>query len=575
MIMKPKYLIGRKLTEGIVLGHVCLYKEDILEAAPKRRIKADGVEEEKARFLNAVESTKEELSLAYSSVAVSLSSVEAEVFNAHLMILEDYTFIDKINTGISKGLVNSETALLSVLEEYAAKFKLLANEYFRERMNDINDIARRILKNLDVKHTGFMCGCPEGKPVIVAAEDLTSSLISGLGNKKVGGIIIEKGSMVTHGAVLARALGVPVIIGISELISNISCAEELLVDADKGIVYINPSNEVIESYREEISKVVVKEKKYDHGYVKSSDGVSIKLMANASNIKDIDNARELGVTDIGLFRTEFIFIGRASEPGLDEQVNIYKRIMEAAEGVVTFRLLDIGGDKILDFLTMPEQENPGLGLRGVRIYDKYPDIIGNQIQALLIAKGTRSIRIMIPMVSTVDEFVKTRSRIMNILNDIKNNHQINGDNISIGCMIEIPSAVYLIKYFIEEADFLSIGTNDLIQYIMGVDRANHSLLELSDPFQPAVIRVLKEIADSTKGIEKELTVCGEVAGDPEMAKILVGLGFRNLSINPYSIDKVGNAIGKHKLTELETEVAEILKARTLEEMMKIINIRQG
>ncbi len=569
--MESKTLKGKPLTGGIGIGRVCLYKEDILEAAPRGRILADKVDDEKKRLLDALKKTGEGLRESYKVVSNKLSSLEAEVFNAHLMILEDSSFVGKIEEKISGELLNSEAALLDVKKVYEEKFKLLPNDYFRERINDINDIARRVINNLGLKHSGITCAtCNKGCPVIVVAKDLTPSLISGIGDKKVNGIVAQRGSFVSHGAILARALGVPALIGVDNIVGNVYCGAELLVDASGGDVWVNPGPEIISRFKNRLNTGVCVKRKYGSGYVSTKDGVNVGLLANAGNVKDISIIKKCGINDIGLFRTEFIFIEREKEPGIDEQVKIYKKVIDSAEGTVTFRLLDIGGDKVLDFLPMPEQENPNLGLRGVRIYDRYPDIITNQIKALLMAKGEKPVKIMIPMVSTVDEFVNTRKKVYDILDELKKERRINPDNLKIGCMIEVPAAVYLIREFAAEADFLSIGTNDLIQYVMGVDRANNFLVDLADPFQPAVIRVLKDIVDNTKESGKDITVCGEIAGDPEMAGILVGLGYRHLSVNPYSFDGIGEVISAHESGDFERKADKILKANTLEDIKEIV-----
>ncbi|MCK4814189.1 phosphoenolpyruvate--protein phosphotransferase, partial [bacterium] len=275
--------------------------------------------------------------------------------------------------------------------------------------------------------------------------------------------------------------------------------------------------------------------------------------------------------DVGLFRTEFIFLGREDEPTIDEQVDIYKSIIDATDGTVTFRLLDIGGDKLVSYLPLPRQDNPHLGLRGVRIYNKYPDIIANQIKALLIAKGHNPLKIMIPMISTLEEFRNTKDRIYNTLQQLKERHSIDSNNLRVGCMVEVPAAVYIIEDLADETDFLSIGTNDLIQYIMGVDRSNRYLVELSEPFQPAILKVLRDIIENTKQSGKEISVCGETAGDVDMAKILIGLGYRSLSTNPNNIGKVGDAISECTLKNLQKEARDILKAKTLTSIKQVLS----
>lgn len=487
------------------------------------------------------------------------------------MILEDFSFISRMQDYIADKLVNAEQAVMDTVEAYEKKFKILPNDYLRERIQDINDIARRLLKSLNIEHSGFMCSCPEDNPVILAADDLTPSLISGLGNKKVGGIVIERGSRISHGAILAGALGVPAIIGIDGLISKLSCGIPLLVDANKGKIYINPDSKTISGYNGELNKAITVEKKYSSGYTSTKDGTRIRLLANAGSMADIKNAQTLGIKNIGLFRTEFIFLDRGNEPQINEQVKIYKSIINATDGVVTFRLLDIGGDKILAYLPLPRQDNPNLGLRGVRVYDKYPEIMANQIEALLVAKGGKPVKIMIPMISTLEEFRQTKDKIYKTLRRLKKKYAIDSDNLKVGCMVEIPAAVYMIKYLADEVDFLSVGSNDLIQYIMGADRSNTHMSELSEPFQPAILKVLSSIIKDAAESNKEISVCGEIASNSEMARILVGLGYRYLSINPYSINRIGDAISGQTLKDLEEEARAVLGAGTLSDIKRILS----
>ena len=360
-------------------------------------------------------------------------------------------------------------------------------------------------------------------------------------------------------------MGVPTIIGVEGLMAHVGCGTEILVDADTGKVFINPSEKTRKKYESRLKKVAEFAKKFPGGRVLTKDGTEIKFFANAGTAADIVNAARHDVLDVGLFRTEFLFLERDKEPTIDEQAKIYRNIIDSTQGVVTFRLLDIGGDKILDFLALPKQDNPNLGLRGVRIDDLYPEIISNQIKALLIAKGKKPVKIMVPMVSTLQEFRKVKQNILDELRELgRKRPDISGDNLKIGCMIEVPSAVYRIEYLAEEADFLSVGTNDLIQYLMGADRGNAHLIDLSNPLQPAVLKALDQIIKSTRKIKKELVVCGEMASDPELASILVGCGFRALSVNPNSLEKIGEVLSGSTILGLKRKYCRLFDMKTLE-----------
>jgi phosphotransferase system enzyme I (PtsI) len=563
---KEIILRGTVLTEGVVLGKTCLYREDILQASPRHNIDAENVQKELERFHKGIAATTEDLKETYNKVIKKLGPLEAEIFTAHILILEDKAFNGQISAFIKNDFINTEYAIIKTIEYFEGKFKALPEDYFRERIQDIKDLSKRLIINLGMKHSGFLCSydCGHVSPII-SSELITPSLISGLETKNVSAILAEKGSRVSHGSILARAMGVPAMIGVEGLMSRVGCGTDILVDADAGKIFINPSERTRKKYENRLNRVAEFAKKFPGGRVLTKDGTEIKLFSNAGTVADIVNAARHDVLDVGLFRTEFLFLERDREPTIDEQVKIYRNIIDSTQGVVTFRLLDIGGDKILDFLALPKQDNPNLGLRGVRIYDLYPEIISNQIKALLIAKGQKPVKIMVPMVSTLQEFRNVKEKILEKLKELgRKRSDISGDNLKIGCMIEVPSAVYLIQYLAEEADFLSVGTNDLIQYLMGADRGNAHLIDLSNPLQPAVLKALDQIIKNTRKIKKELVVCGEMASDPELARILVGCGFRALSVNPNSLEKIGEVLSASTILGLKRKYSRLFDMKTLE-----------
>ncbi len=532
-----KILKGETLAKGFAGGAVCLYQEDILAAAPKYNIPAGMVKAEIERLRQGIESTKEELKGIHSRVLKSLSATEAEIFYAHIIILEDLAFIKQMENFISDKRVNSEWAVISTIEDYKKSFGELPGDYIRERADDLNDIAKRIISNLGYRHTGFVCTGCQPSSAVVASEHLTTSLISSLGGKPPAGIIIERGSEVSHGAIMARAMGVPVIIKVYGLIENLGCGTQVIIDADRGRVYISPG----EKTRRRYQKAAAEKKPFqqlDRGFLETADGERVKISVNASGIGDIKKGLEKGVADVGLFRTEFLFTGRMTRPSVGEQEKIYAEIIKATEGETAFRLLDAGTDKEMPYLNLPRQDNPDLGFRGVRIYRRYPEILDEQTEALLRAKKERPVKIIVPMVSVIGEFTGVRKKILEKLSALRKKNPGIKDNIQIGCMLELPSAVHTLDDFIRECDFLSVGTNDLIQYLAGADRSNDYLPgELSDPLQPAVASVLKLIFDKSRNSGKEVSVCGEMAGSPRTAELLIGLGYRSLSMNPANIEE--------------------------------------
>jgi len=559
--MEEVILKGDVLNDGIAYGKVCLFQEDLIEASPKYKISQLAIIKEKARLKSAMEETKSELKESYKRVSKFISKAEAEVFNAHILMVEDPSFLEKISGYIENELINAEFAVQKTLYNYEQRFQSIANDYIKERGQDIREIGKKIIRNMGMKHEQFMCSNCHAKSSIIAAKFLSPSLIAGLYNKNVSGIIAQEGSQTSHGAILAKSMGIACLINIPNVLDYLGCGKAVLIDAEKGELYINPSDATLERFSKTLGKK--QKEKYNSGYLLTKDNVKVNLFTNAGSIADVKHAKEHSIKSVGLFRTEFLFLGRKTEPSVPEQVDIYKKVMDEVKGTVTFRLLDIGGDKFIDFISLPTQENPGLGLRGSRIYQLYPNIISNQIEALLLAKGARPMNILVPMVSTVTEFLNTKKLILRKLNQLNTRNAISGENLKIGCMVEVPSAVYLAQYLAQEADFLSIGTNDLIQYIMGVDRANAHLGDLLNPLQPAIIRVLDAIIKQAGPVGKEITVCGEVASDPKMVKVLFGLGYRNLSINLHRIEKIGDALLENTSDEMVELAQNLLQARAM------------
>ncbi|MBI5209769.1 MAG: phosphoenolpyruvate--protein phosphotransferase [Elusimicrobia bacterium] len=561
---------GTVLTEGMALGGACLYREDIFAAAPKRTLEEDEVPAEKARLATALEGTRRDLQHAYDKAAKQLSETEAGIFRVHIMILEDPSFVEPMLKRVAESLVNAESAVVLSLAEYEKQFQRLPNDYLRERIQDLNDIASRILRRLGLAHAGFRCHCAHKAPVVLVADTLSASLIAGLGDKPLAGIVSESGSKISHGAILAKNLGVPVIAGVKGALSHVGCGTRILIDGFKGEAVFDPDPETLARSAARLRRVAAAGKSRDLADAATKDGVKVRLLANASCLADVAHARERGLRDIGLFRTEALFLGRDKEPGFDEQVESYRKVMAAAEGSVTFRLLDIGGDKLISYLPFPKEDNPNLGLKGARVYEEYPELLATQTRALLVAAHARPVKIMIPMVSTIEEFLKARATVRSALRRLESAGAATPSRVSVGCMIEVPAAVYVVRDLAEEADFLSVGTNDLIQYVMGADRMNARLAEYHDPLQPAVVKVLRDIAAQAGPLGKELSLCGEIASEPAIAKLLVGLGYRALSVNPYQAGKLSDCLAAASLAELERLAADLLKAKTLASARKLI-----
>jgi phosphoenolpyruvate-protein phosphotransferase (PTS system enzyme I) len=554
-----KTLKGEPLAKGFIEGSVCLYKENVMTAAAKYALDPDRINAEIKRLRSGIAKTIKELKAVYAKASRSLSPTEADIFYAHIMILEDASFIKRIEDLVHARKINSEWALIETIEDYKKSFSELPGDYIRERAEDLNDIAKRIIQNLGYKHTGFICSGCHSPAAIVAAEHLTTSLISSLGKKPAAGVLVEKGSPVSHGAIMAKALGVPVIIRVEGLMPLIGCGTPVIIDADAGRVYIRPGEKTRLKYKKTAGRKKPF-KKLEDGFLLTADGEKIRLLVNASGIGDIEKGLSKGVCDVGLFRTEFLFTGRETGPSAEEQAVIYAEVIKAVKGQAAFRLLDAGTDKEMPYLNLPPQANPDLGLRGVRLYKRYPEILADQAGALIAARGNKHIKIIVPMVSAIDEFIEVKKLFLENLPETSKNPGEHGHDIEFGCMIELPSAVHTLESFVRECSFLSIGTNDLIQYLVGADRGNDYLGELSNPLQPAVARVLNIIIEKTRGSGREVVVCGEMAGSPETAGLLVGLGYRNLSINPAGIEETARHLRKKTIKKMQSLPLSMLRA---------------
>ncbi|MBI5623566.1 MAG: phosphoenolpyruvate--protein phosphotransferase [Elusimicrobia bacterium] len=562
-----KMLKGAVLTEGVALGGACLYREDVLAAAPKKGIAKADAPAERKRLAAAVEATRRDLAEACAKAAKKLNPTEAGIFKVHSMILEDPAFLEPMERRIADEAVNAESAVVSSLADYEKQFRTLPSAYFQDRIHDVHDIASRLVKRLGLAHEGFRCRCQRRDPVVLIADRLTASVFSGLDEKPLAGILTETGSSISHGAILAKATGVPALTGVRGILAEVGCGTRVLVDGFKGEVFLDPDAETLAAHASRVRRPAASGRALDRSTVHTKDGTAVRLSANAAGVADIARARERGIKDIGLLRTESFFLGRDREPGFDEQVEAYRKVIDAAEGRVTFRLLDIGGDKLISYLQLPEQENPNLGLKGMRVYEEYPELIATQFRALVAAARGAPLRILVPMVSTLDEFLKARTRIAAALKRVARGPS----SLTLGVMVEVPSAALVVDDLAGEADFLSVGTNDLIQYVMGADRMNARLAEFHDPFQPAVLRVLRDIRAGTRLAGKEVSVCGEIASDPAVARVLVGLGYRSLSVNPHQAEKLAEALGSRTLAELEALAGEVLKAKTLAAARKLVS----
>lgn len=468
--------------------------------------------------------------------------------------------------------VNAEFALKETADMFVSMFESMDNEYMRERAADIRDVTKRVLSHL----LGVKIVNPSmiSEEVVVVAEDLTPSDTAQLNRQFVKGFTTDIGGRTSHSAIMARSLEIPAVVGTKTATKDIENGDLVIVDGLKGEVHINPTPELVEQYKKatedfEAQKAEWAKLKNEHTY--SADGHQVELVANIGTPNDLEGVKNNGGEGVGLYRTEFLYMGRDELPTEEEQFESYKAVLEGLEGKpVVVRTLDIGGDKELPYLKLPKEMNPFLGFRAIRLCLEEKEIFRTQLRALLRASTYGNLKIMFPMIATLDEFRQAKA----MLEEEKANLQSEGiavsDKIEVGIMVEIPSTAVLADQFAKEVDFFSIGTNDLIQYTMAADRMNERVSYLYQPYNPSILRLVKMVIDAAHKEGKWTGMCGEMAGDETAIPLLLGLGLDEFSMSATSILKARSQIRYLNKTEMEKLAAEALQKSTTEEVIEMV-----
>ncbi|WP_026583098.1 phosphoenolpyruvate--protein phosphotransferase [Bacillus sp. J33] len=531
----------------------------------------DGAKEVE-RFQAALTASKGELEVIRDNAHKELGADKAAIFDAHLLVLSDPELISPIEDKIKTDKVNAESALKETADMFVTMFEQMDNEYMKERAADIRDVTKRVLSHL----LGVQIVNPSmiAEEVIIIAEDLTPSDTAQLNRQFVKGFTTDIGGRTSHSAIMARSMEIPAVVGTKESTKQIKNGDIVIVDGLKGLVHINPTPEAIAEYEEEQRKFeeqkaewakLVNEKSV------SADGHHVELAANIGTPKDLKGVIENGGEGIGLYRTEFLYMGRDQLPTEEEQFESYKAVLEGMEGKpVVVRTLDIGGDKELPYLNLPKEMNPFLGFRAIRLCLEEQDIFRTQLRALLRASSYGNLKIMFPMIATLDEFRQGKS----ILEEEKQKLLSEGtevaDKIEIGIMVEIPSTAVMAEQFAKEVDFFSVGTNDLIQYTMAADRMNERVSYLYQPYNPAILRLVKMVIDAAHKEGKWAGMCGEMAGDETAIPLLLGLGLDEFSMSATSILKARSQIRQLNKKDMEALAEKALHMNTAEEVVQAV-----
>ncbi len=499
--------------------------------------KVEDIQLEMTRLHDAVSKSKEEILNIKKSLQAQISADILGMFDSHILMLDDKQLLNKIHDQITKGN-NASFATLQVINEYIDTFSKFDDPYIKEKIVDFEDIGRRIITNLLGLSQIDLHNLPG--PCVVVSKFLTPSTTANLDTSKVVGIVTEHGGSTSHASILARSLEIPAVVGVQDILSKISVEDHLIVDGNTGFVLLNPQKVLIHEYEKKAELEIQNYHNYFLQYTKhplaTKDRIPINIGANIGMTHDVDVAIKNGANSVGLFRTEFLYMTRNRLPTVSEQYEIYKEVAQSfPDGEIIFRTLDLGGDKVLSYLPFPHEDNPVLGYKSTRFLLDHPKILFDQLRAILQASVHGNIKILFPMISSLSELIQLKDFLEIAKGTLTYNQLEFNDKIEVGMMIEVPSVIFQLEDFIPEADFFSIGTNDLVQYLLAVDRDNEKVSNIYNPLHPAILRAINSIATRFIHSQKRLAVCGEMAGTPQTSLALLALGVRDLSSSPSSI----------------------------------------
>ena len=536
------------------------------------KVTVEDVEKEIKAYEDAMDHTAKELEVIKEAASKNLSAEEAAVFDAHALVLSDPELKTQVEDKIRNEKCNAAAALDEVAAMFISMFESMGDEYFRERAADIKDVSRRLLANL--------LGKPLPNPalideeVVIIADDLTPSDTAQLNKNLVRGFATNIGGRTSHSAIMARSLEIPAVVACKTITEEVKDGDMIALDGIEGVVMINPDEETIKEYatkRDEYKAYREELKKLVNEKTVSTDGHHVELVANIGSPKDLEGVKENGGEGVGLFRTEFLYMESAELPSEDKQYEVYKEILEGMAGKpVVVRTLDIGGDKEIEAIYLPKEMNPFLGVRAIRLCFQREDIFRTQLRALLRASVHGDLRIMFPMIAALGEFRKAKGILMEEKEKLIAEGVEVSDTIQVGIMIEIPAATVLADQFAKEVDFFSIGTNDLIQYTFAADRMSSGVSYLYQPFNPSILRLVKHVIDSAHKEGKWAGMCGEMAGEPLAAPLLLGLGLDEFSMSATSIlaqRKLIRGLSQAEMAELANKA---INCGTMEEVVALV-----
>ncbi|HGZ2831984.1 TPA: phosphoenolpyruvate--protein phosphotransferase [Staphylococcus aureus] len=566
-----KLIKGIAASDGVAIAKAYLLVEPDLTFDKNEKV--TDVEGEVAKFNSAIEASKVELTKIRNNAEVQLGADKAAIFDAHLLVLDDPELIQPIQDKIKNENANAATALTDVTTQFVTIFESMDNEYMKERAADIRDVSKRVLSHI----LGVELPNPSmiDESVVIVGNDLTPSDTAQLNKEFVQGFATNIGGRTSHSAIMSRSLEIPAIVGTKSITQEVKQGDMIIVDGLNGDVIVNPTEDELIAYQDKRERYFADKKelqKLRDADTVTVDGVHAELAANIGTPNDLPGVIENGAQGIGLYRTEFLYMGRDQMPTEEEQFEAYKEVLEAMGGKrVVVRTLDIGGDKELSYLNLPEEMNPFLGYRAIRLCLAQQDIFRPQLRALLRASVYGKLNIMFPMVATINEFREAKAILLEEKENLKNEGHDISDDIELGIMVEIPATAALADVFAKEVDFFSIGTNDLIQYALAADRMSERVSYLYQPYNPSILRLVKQVIEASHKEGKWTGMCGEMAGDETAIPLLLGLGLDEFSMSATSILKARrqiNGLSKNEMTELANRAVD---CATQEEVIELVN----
>ncbi|HCX9124388.1 TPA: phosphoenolpyruvate--protein phosphotransferase [Staphylococcus aureus] len=566
-----KLIKGIAASDGVAIAKAYLLVEPDLTFDKNEKV--TDVEGEVAKFNAAIEASKVELTKIRNNAEVQLGADKAAIFDAHLLVLDDPELIQPIQDKIKNENANAATALTDVTTQFVTIFESMDNEYMKERAADIRDVSKRVLSHI----LGVELPNPSmiDESVVIVGNDLTPSDTAQLNKEFVQGFATNIGGRTSHSAIMSRSLEIPAIVGTKSITQEVKQGDMIIVDGLNGDVIVNPTEDELIAYQDKRERYFADKKelqKLRDADTVTVDGVHAELAANIGTPNDLPGVIENGAQGIGLYRTEFLYMGRDQMPTEEEQFEAYKEVLEAMNGKrVVVRTLDIGGDKELSYLNLPEEMNPFLGYRAIRLCLAQQDIFRPQLRALLRASVYGKLNIMFPMVATINEFREAKAILLEEKENLKNEGHDISDDIELGIMVEIPATAALADVFAKEVDFFSIGTNDLIQYTLAADRMSERVSYLYQPYNPSILRLVKQVIEASHKEGKWTGMCGEMAGDETAIPLLLGLGLDEFSMSATSILKARrqiNGLSKNEMTELANRAVD---CATQEEVIELVN----